>query len=182
MNDTQTGHIVAVVTARNAIDDVRGGQSCPVGSKEARALHGSSTWRWSGSNWVPVAAGTEPGGADVGTSPAGYFPGLLTVAGTSMIATQNSASLWSWTGGRWAEVPGSEAGSPLTFESALSVDGRGRIVVFGGSEPRGLENQETWIWDGTHWQMVGTPGMAAPTPWVAPPTQDPNVTTPAAVP
>jgi hypothetical protein len=151
VNEPQTGHVVAVVTARDVVDDVRGGQSCPVGSNEARALPGSSTWRWTGSNWVEVAAGTEPGGADVGTTPAGYFPGLLTVAGTSMIATQNSQSLWSWTGTRWSEVPGSGTGSPSTFESALSLDGRGYIVRFGGSQPRGLKDQDTWTWDGTHW-------------------------------
>jgi hypothetical protein len=152
VNESQTGHVVAVVTARDAVDNPRGGQSCAVGSNEARALPGSSTWRWTGSNWVQVAAGTEPGGADVGDTPVAYFSGLLTVSGTSMIATQNTESLWSWTGSRWIDVPGSATGSPLTSQSALSLDGRGRVVLFGGAtQPNGPDHQDTWTWDGTQW-------------------------------
>ena len=61
VDEPLTGHVIAVLHARAAVAPAGlAGTSCPVGSPAARALPQSSTWRWTGSTWVEVSAGTEP--------------------------------------------------------------------------------------------------------------------------
>ena len=181
VDDPQTGHVLAVLTARDAVDNVRGSQSCPVGSPEARALSGSSTWRWTGSTWIQVSAGSEPGGAVDGSEPNNTLQSLQGVVGTSMLATGVATEvLWSWNGIGWSEVTGSSPGPPATWQNVQSDDGHG-VVLFGGAElNNGPDTEETWIWDGSHWRQLLTAGYAAPTPTPVPPTQNPDVVTPAA--
>ncbi len=182
VNEPQTGHVVAVLTARDAIDNVRDGQSCPVGSSQARALAGSSTWRWTGSTWVEVSAGSEPDAGVNGTAQNGTLQSLQAVAGTSMLATGVDEAFWSWNGSRWSELPASHGGPPPTWQNVQADDGDG-VVLFGGSEtpPNGPNTADTWLWDGSHWRLLATAGRPVATPTAVPPSQNPGVTTPAAV-
>ena len=180
VDKSRTGHVLAVLSSREAVDNVRGGQSCPVGSPEARALTRSSTWRWTGSTWLQVSAGTEPGDPFAAEYQGNGLQNLQAVAGSSMLAYDIDASLWSWTGSRWAEIPGSQHGPPPTWLPVESVDGA-EVMLFGGSKlPNGPNTADTWVWDGARWGLKLTVGRAAPTPSAAPATQDPTVATPAA--
>ncbi len=180
VDEAQTGHVLAVLSSRATVDNVRGGQSCPIGSPAARALTESSTSRWTGSTWRQVSAGTEPGDPSAGKYQGSGLQNLQAVAGGSMLANDIDESLWSWTGRRWAELPGSGDGPPSTWLPAESVDGAD-VVLFGGSKlPSGPNTANTWVWDGAHWSLQLTVGRPAATPSAAPPTQNPSVTTPAA--
>jgi hypothetical protein len=181
VDESQTGHVLAVLASRSAVANVRGDQSCPVGSPESRALPTSSTWRWTGSTWVEVSAGTEPNVAFVGTLQNGVLASLQAVAGTSMLASGIDEAFWSWTGTRWTEVPGADGTPPPTWLNMQSTDGNG-VLLFGGSDlPNGPNTSDTWLWDGRRWRMEVTAGPPTATPSVAPATQNPDVTTPAAI-
>ncbi|MGD0193626.1 MAG: hypothetical protein ABSC35_02055 [Candidatus Dormibacteria bacterium] len=180
VNESQTGHVLAVLTARDAIDNVRGGQSCPVGSSQARALPTSSTWRWTGSDWIQVSTGSEPDLGVDGDAANGSLQSLQAVTGTSMLATGPNETLWSWNGGHWSRISGSAGGPPVTWASVQASDGDG-VVVFGGSElPNGPDTAETWVWNAAQWRQVVSVGYAPPTPTPVPPSQNPDVVTPAA--
>lgn len=179
VNESQTGHVLAVLTARDAVDNVRGSQSCPVGSTEARALPTSSTWRWTGSTWFQVSTGTEPDAGVDGDAANGALQSLQAVSGTSTLATGPAEALWSWSGSRWAEVPGAAGGPPATWANVEAADADG-VLLFGGSElPNGPNTAETWVWSGSRWRQVSTAGYAPPAPTPEAATQDPSVVTPA---
>jgi hypothetical protein len=180
VTEPKTGHVLAVLTARDEIDNQRGSQSCPVGSAEARALPTSSTWRWTGSTWVQVSTGSEPGAGVNGDAANGTLQSLQAVAGTSLLATGPNEALWSWNGNRWSQIPGSAGGPPATWINVQAAASDG-VVVFGGSDlPNGPNTAQTWVWNGARWRQVMTAGYAPPTPTPIPATQDPSVVTPAA--
>ncbi len=180
VDESQTGYVLAVLSSSSAVDNVRGGQSCPAGSHEARALPTSSTWRWTGSTWVEVGAETEPGGASVGAFQDGVLQNLQAVSGTSMLASGVNEALWSWTGSRWSVVPASAGGPPPTWLNMQSTDEHG-VLLFGGSDlPNGPNTSQTWLWGGARWRMEITAGRPVTTPSAVPATRDPGVATPAA--
>ena len=185
INDPVTRHVVAVLgpTPADAPEGVVGFR-CQSGSVVGRTFPTSSTWRWDGSTWSEVTSGAEPDSANLGNSSTRYAVGLNPVAGASMVLSELDKSLWSWSGARWSEVRGSSAGGPplMTTNSMLSIDALGRIILFGGvTQPSGPQNFDTWVWDGAHWRNVVT--AATPAAQSTPPqTQDPRVTTPAAIP
>ncbi len=169
MNEPQTGHVIAVLNARPAV--VAGGfgsASCPAGSPQARALPQTSTWRWSGSNWVEISSGTEPEGSALQSTTIGSTPiGLDPVAGAALVATDNNEVLWSWNGARWAEVPGSGTGPAPRSGPMLSIDGEGGVVLFGGfSQRSNTDKFDTWVWNGSWWlRFVGpAPQTSTPSP------------------
>jgi hypothetical protein len=179
VDESQTGHVLAVLTAREAVDNVRGGQSCPVGSSAARALPSSSTWRWTGSTWVEVSTGSEP---DAGVNgDAGITEeSLQTVAGTSMLATGPVEALWSWNGSRWSRIVSSSVLPPQTWSNVQAADGD-HVVLFGGADLlSGPNTAETWLWSDSRWAQVATPDDATGSLTSAPATQNPDVVTPAA--
>jgi hypothetical protein len=186
LNEPQTGHVVAVLGPRPAVAPVGFvGTDCQPGSAAGRALPTSSTWRWNGSTWSQVSAGTEPGGAGLGNTSTSYAVGLDPVAGASMVALESDESLWSWNGTRWTEAPGSSGDGPplMTTNSLLSIDALGDVLLFGGvTQPGGPQNFDTWVWSGVRWRDVVTAATPAPTRSTPPQTQNPSITTPAPIP
>jgi hypothetical protein len=186
INEPQSGHVAAVLGPRPAVVPVGFlGTDCLPGSSAGRALPTSSTWRWSGSTWSQVSAGTEPGGATLGNTPTSYAVGLDPVAGAAMVALESDESLWSWNGTRWTKAPDSSATGPplMRTNSLLSIDAFGDVMLFGGvTQPSGPQNFDTWVWNGVRWRAIDTAATPAPTPSMPPQTQDPRITTPAPIP
>jgi Galactose oxidase, central domain len=162
VDEAQTGHIVAVLHARAAVvPSGVAGTSCPAGSPEARVLPQSSTWRWTGSNWVEISSGTEPEGSALATTPIELDP----VSGAAMVVTDNNEQLWSWDGVRWAEVPGSGTGPVPRAGSMQTIDGEGRVVLYGGVDQRSNAYEfDTWVWNGSRWQRSVGPAPQTSTP------------------
>ena len=186
INEPQTGHVIAVLGPRTAVAPVGFlGTDCQPGSVAGRALPTSTTWRWDGSTWAQVSAGSEPGGATLGITLTSYGVSLDAVAGAAMVALESDESLWSWNGSRWIAVPGSAGGGPppMTTDSMLSVDASGHVIRFGGvTQPNGPQYSNTWVWNGLHWRNVVTAATPAPTRIPPPRTQDPSITTPVPLP
>jgi hypothetical protein len=186
IDEPQTGHVIAVLGPRAPVASVGFmGTDCLATSAAARGLPTSTTWRWDGSTWGEVSAGTEPGGATLGITLTSYGVALDPVAGAAMVALESDESLWSWNGKRWSNVPGSAGGGPppMTTDSMLSIDALGHVIRFGGvTQPNGPQYFDTWVWDGRHWQNIATAATPAPTRIPRPQTQDPSVTTPVSVP
>jgi len=186
IDEPQTGHVVAVLGRRQAVVPVGFvGTDCQPGSAAGRALPTSSTWRWNGSTWGQISAGTEPDGANLGDGPMSYPAGLNPVAGAAMVSAELDESLWSWNGSRWSEVPQSSRNGPplMTTNSMLSIDASGHVVLFGGvTQFGGTQNLDTWVWNGLHWRNVVTAATPAPTRIPPPRTQDPSITTPVPLP
>jgi len=148
MNEPRTGHVIAVLNARAEVSPLGlAATSCPAGSPQARALPQTSTWRWTGSNWVEVSSGTEPEATGLESPPIGGTPiDLDAVSGGAMVATDNNEVLWAWNGSRWAEVPGSGTGPSPRSDAMLSIDGEGDVVLFGGISQRSNTYQcDTWV-------------------------------------
>ena len=166
VNEPQSGHVVAVLPPRDALQNVgKLSTSCPAGSPQARALPQSSTWRWTGSNWTEVTMGTEPEGSSLAVASNGTSIGLDPVSGTSMVVTDNNEALWSWNGARWTALPGSGEGPPPRTDSMLSIDARGHVVLFGGINQRACANDfDTWLWISSRWQKVTGPAPQTATP------------------
>jgi hypothetical protein len=162
VDEPNTGHIIAVLHARAAVVPAGlAGTSCPAGSPEARALSQSSTWRWTGSNWVEVSSGTEPEGSALETTPIGLDP----VSGAAMVVTDNTERLWSWDGSRWAEMPGSGTGPSPRGGSMQTIDGEGHVVLYGGIDQRANAYEfDTWLWNGSVWQRFVGPAPQTSTP------------------
>lgn len=162
VDEPQTGHVIAVLAPRAAVAP-QGFlmTSCPPGSDAARALPSSSTWRWTGTTWVEVSAGTEPGGNRLD-----IFNGtfLDPVAGRARVLTDDDEKLWGWDGGRWTELPTSGVGPPQRSYSMQSVDRAGHIVVYGGAGVRVGPLYDTWVWDGAHWSQWAGPAPATSSP------------------
>jgi hypothetical protein len=182
--EPKTGAVVAVLAPRSAAGGSGfEGADCAAGTSAGRSLPLSSSWRWTGTTWIQVSTGTEPGGANLGISPDGATLGLVSVAGTTMVATENAEQLWDWNGARWTEIPGSSLGPPPGSYSRQSIDGEGHVVVFGGvTEPNGPQNADTWVWDGSRWHNVATAGRLLPKSQPQPATQNADAATPAALP
>jgi len=167
LNEPRTGHVIAVLNARAAVAPVGlAGTSCSAGSAQARALPETSTWRWTGSNWVEVGSGTEPEGSAMQNTGLGTTViGLDAVSGDAMVVTDNNEVLWAWNGSRWTEVPGSGTGPAPRSESMLSIDGQGAVVLFGGINQRTNANDfDTWVWNGSRWQKIVGPAPQTSTP------------------
>ena len=154
VDDPHTGHVIAVLNARAAV--APGGfasSSCPAGNPEARALPQSSTWRWTGSNWVEVGSGSEPEGSSI-EGPIGLDP----VSGAAMVMTDNNERPWSWDGLRWAELPESGTGPSPRTGSMQTIDGAGHVVLYGGVNQRANAYLfDTWLWNGSRWQPIAGP-------------------------
>jgi hypothetical protein len=184
INEPQTGYVVAVLGPRPAVEPVGFlSYDCQPGSAAGRALPESSTWRWNGSTWSQVSSGTEPGGMSLGNTPTSYAVGLDPIAGAAMVALESDETLWSWNGARWARLSPSNVDGPpgMTNESSLSIDALGNVMLFGGMS-QNEQNLDTWVWDGSDWRNIVTAGQPAPPPTAVPQTQDPSITTPAAIP
>jgi hypothetical protein len=166
VQEPKTGHVIAVLHARAAVAPAGfAGTTCAAGSPAARVLPSSSTWRWTGSNWIEVSAGTEPEGSDLALAANGTSVGLGAVSGASMVVTDNNEELWSWNGSRWTEVPGSQQGPPARTDSMQGIDSEGRVVLFGGINQRANAfASDTWIWNGTRWQQAMGPPPEPSTP------------------
>lgn len=167
VNEPQTGHVIAVLASRTTV--VSGGfttTSCASGSFAARELPTSSTWRWTGSTWAEVGAGTEPAGAQLASAPDGSYVRLDPVAGASTVLTGNDNSLWSWNGARWSALPRPAYAPPSNSgDQPLSIDRVGHIVLFGGvGEPNGPLSSGTWTWDGSQWHEWSGPPPETSTP------------------
>jgi len=162
VDEPNTGHVIAVLHARAAVAPAGlAGTSCPAGSPEARALPHSSTWRWTGSNWLQVGSGTEPEGSALETTSIGLDP----VSGAAMVVTDNNERLWSWDGLRWTEVPGSGTGPSPRSESMQTIDGAGHVVLYGGVNQRANAYLfDTWLWNGSRWQPIAGPAPQTSTP------------------
>lgn len=173
VNEPQTGHVIAVLSPRPAV--VPRGMvttSCAPGSFAARELPTSTSWRWMGSKWTEVSAGTEPEGAQLAEAADGSFVQLDAVAGSATVRTDNDGMLWSWNGMRWNSIP-RPADAPSSISNPqLSVDRFGHILLFGGAaQPNNRLTSDTWIWDGSQWHEstgpppeTSTPSPAAFTP------------------
>lgn len=162
VDEQQTGHVIAVLAPRAAVEP--GGKlqtSCPSGSNAARALPSSSTWRWTGTTWVEVSAGTEPGGSRLDVFN-GTF--LSDVAGRAMVLTDDDEKLWGWDGGRWTELPTSGPGPTPRSNSMQSVDRAGHIVLYGGAGESVGPLYDTWVWDRAHWSQWAGPAPATSSP------------------
>jgi len=78
---------------------------------------------------------------------------LVLVNGYRPPATPASVPLWRWRDGRWNEVPAASA-PPMRTVTGVTYDSRrGRIVLFGGLGPTGLDDprSDLWEWDGERW-------------------------------
>ncbi|MBV8528977.1 MAG: hypothetical protein JOZ75_11730 [Candidatus Dormibacteraeota bacterium] len=167
VNEPKTGHVIAVLAPRPAV--VPGGfmtTSCAPGSFAARELPTSSTWRWTGSTWTEVGAGTEPGGAQLASAPDGTFVQLNSVSGASMVLAGNDDRLWSWNGAAWSLSPRPAYAPPSQGDNQqVSVDRAHHIVLVGGlTGPNVPVTSGTWIWDGSQWHAWTGPAPETTTP------------------
>ena len=127
-----------------------------------------------------MSSGSEPGAGVDGSTENGTLQSLQAVAGSSMLSTGPETAFWSWNGDRWTKITASNVQPPQTWANMQAADGAD-VILFGGSDlPNGPNTAETWLWGGSQWRRVVTAGYPAPTPTTRPPTQNPNVVTPAA--
>jgi len=59
---------------------------------------------------------------------------------------------WTWDGSNWTLLHPATSPPPRAWASMAS-DGRGRLVLFGGSAASGDVLGDTWTWNGTSWQQ-----------------------------
>lgn len=118
------------------------------GARSADAVVLTDAWDWDGWRWVEAQVSDPEGDA----GPGRQFAGMAAYDGRNgavLLLTQSGSTSWLWDGRSWraaAPEPGTAVPEPR-FSGAMSYDaGRGRLVLFGGSE-----YTDTWEWDGARW-------------------------------
>ena len=129
----------------------------------------TDTWEWDGSNWSEVSSANLPPPRLHATMVYDtQREALLLFGGSTDNAIANPRSdTWERRDTEWVEVTPSTEPIPPRQGHAMARDaGRGRLVVFGGSDDwdediAGLYD-DTWEWDGVRWAQVAS-GAPSPT-------------------
>ncbi len=118
----------------------------------------SDTWLWNGTNWSDVSSSPALASYAAGMAFDPLRNVLVLYGGTT--ATGRSPATWEFDGTSWSNVsgsspPGYRSGHAMEFDSL-----NGRIHMYGGQTPGGVETQDNWGYDGT-WVNLGTGGPSA---------------------
>jgi hypothetical protein len=115
----------------------------------------SSTWIWSGTNWIQQSPTTNPpavSGVSMAYDAASNDVVLFGGSGSSNGTVTYTAETWLWSGSNWTEQspadspPGRELAS-MAYDSATQ-----QVVLFGGNQGGpSYSSSDTWTWDGTNW-------------------------------
>ena len=119
-------------------------------------LFQNQTWQWTGSDWVQLQPGVEPGAR--GSAIAELDRANHTVVLFSGLGDLNVYDTWTWDGTTWTHrSPAHQPPSRFYSSSAYAPSLRG-VVIFGGGSGFGDLN-DTWAWTGTDWHELdaGTP-------------------------
>jgi hypothetical protein len=148
------GHAVAHDSGRGRV--VLFGGSDPFGKNFG------DTWEWDGSSWTQVSS-TGPD-ARSGHAMA-YDSGrgrVVLFGGGGSGALGCLGDTWEWDGSSWTWTQVSATGPSARAGNAMAYDsGRGRVVLFGGSDPFGKNFGDAWEWDGSSWTQVSSTGPDA---------------------
>lgn len=81
---------------------------------------------------------------------------LLLVA---MSAAGDRTELWEWNGFRWRTLEPQDGVTPPPLADAAATfhEATGRVILFGGTLPSGLDSNRTWLWNGAFWDEPSFP-------------------------
>jgi hypothetical protein len=77
--------------------------------------------------------------------------------GGQTAGTSYFGDTWTWKAGCWTAMSPSTTAPPRTDPAAAFDAATGKVLIYGGAGPDGLES-DTWAWDGQNWQQVATSG------------------------
>jgi hypothetical protein len=102
---------------------------------------------WNGSTWKVVQPAHHPPARS--NDRLVYDPSSRLV----LLMGQGSDGTWTWDGSDWTELHPQHTPAPFRLASAMALDPRGRILLFGGNgEDDGPQFlSDTWAWNGTDW-------------------------------
>ncbi len=71
----------------------------------------------------------------------------------AMSAAGDRTELWEWNGFRWRTLQPVDGITPppLADVAATFHEATGRLLLFGGTLPSGLDSGRTWLWNGAFW-------------------------------
>ena len=124
----------------------------------AERLTASSTWAVVDASAFPPARAYAATATDPTTGTSWLFGGAT---GPSLSAVLGD--LWVFSKGQWAHPALGTPGPSARHSAAMTYDTRrGRLVLFGGTNPAGSDTADLWEWDGAIWsQRAFTNGPSA---------------------
>lgn len=120
----------------------------------------ADTWEWDGSSWTQLQPSSAPSGR-LGHVMA-YAPSRRRVVLFGGFGGTYLSDTWEWDGSDWTQMTSAVA-PPGRAGSALTEDGRGNVVLFGGVFNSGGVHclSDTWVWNG---QWVKSTPASIPAP------------------
>lgn len=120
----------------------------------------SETWEWDGLQWEKVNTTVSPS-TRIGSGMV-YDPlrKVMVLHGGSRNANHDPSYLvysdtWEFDGQTWKQLPD----GPQRWDQEMEFDAnKGKIVMFGGYESRGVSPNDTWEFDGNKWEQVAVDG------------------------
>jgi hypothetical protein len=151
------------------------------GSFGSQLLNFDDTWEWDGNVWRLVTNSGPAGRVGHGMVYDGTNRRVVMFGGQTWHGVGETVwnDTWGWDGARWTLLaPGGEGTPSARWVVGLSYDSqRGRTVLFGGMNARGVQLGDTWEFDGTAWserEAAASPPGRLGGPMVFDPTR--NVT------
>jgi hypothetical protein len=133
-------------------EDPAKGQVILYGGNNTAGPRYDDTWSWNGTDWTLQNPTTTPGGLvefqiayDAATSSVVVFGGM---GGPDALITSDT---WEWNGTNWVNAGGS-APNHRVMEAMAYDDAHDEVVLFGGTDERGIPYDDTWTWNGTMWR------------------------------
>jgi hypothetical protein len=109
----------------------------------------ADTWEWDGSNWTQISTSSAPSARFWHSMAFDSQLGKTRIFGGDHVAAFSLGPVndtWEWDGGNWTQDVTSSAPSPRAGQSMAFDSGRGRSIVFGGTDESypGVFYNDTW--------------------------------------
>jgi hypothetical protein len=134
------GHAMAFDSVRNRVV-LFGGRS--------NGMRMADTWEWDGSNWTQVSTSSAPSARFWHSMVFDSQQGKTRIFGGDHVAPFSLGPVndtWDWDGANWTQDVTPTAPSPRAGQSMAYDSGRGRTIVFGGTDEGfpGVFYNDTW--------------------------------------
>lgn len=140
-----------------AFDTRRGALVVHGGSSGTGAPY-AETWEWRAGRWS-LCSSDGPGARDHTAMAYDAARGRCVLFGGQVTLEEFPRDTWEWDGARWTRVdteasgaagPGPRVHHALAYDPSLE-----RVVLYGGSSPRGPSLGDLWAFDGQRWSALG---------------------------
>lgn len=128
------------------------------GAYDTTATEGSELISvWTGTDWSGMSPPGPPGLILAAMS--SYDQGTFMFGGYSFNVLVGET--WRWDGMQWVDVP--TQGPSKRAEHAMTYEGMGRVLLFGGRVQGGDSTADTWLWNRSNWSLISI-STASPPP------------------